>query len=155
MASIPASGGPDYSQFKESIEIPFSTSWDLDEVAPAIDILVNGKAVAKTFNAAGEVISKGAGLDSGSTIFAISKNLVPGFPIDPEKHGMKKGEVGYATSTTSWQGYWFTVTITFSDENGNTAKAQVEALIVDKENVHCSLHGHCLWKYRHRKKIHS
>ncbi|QDS75748.1 hypothetical protein FKW77_008525 [Venturia effusa] len=123
MASTPASGGPDYSQFTECIEIPFSNA---EGGTPAIDILVNGKEISKATTSDGKAV----GLDTGSTVFALSHDLVPDFPED--KQGLKTGEIGY-TSGTTWQGHWFPIKVTFDDKKGNTAIAEVSALVVDRE----------------------
>lgn len=126
MASTPASGGPDYSSFTESVEIPFSNDESIEGSTPAIDILVDGKVVSREKNPD----NKGVGLDTGSTAFVISDNLVDNFPKSPKEQGLKGGKIEYSTSGTQWEGYWFTITIVFDDKKGNTATAQVEALVV-------------------------
>jgi hypothetical protein len=122
------SGGPDYSQFKESIEIPFSNAGG-EGSTPAIDILVNGKEVSKATTSDKLAV----GLDTGSVIFAISDDLVDGFPEDPEEAKLEPGKVGYGTSPTKYEGFWYSIEVTFDDKKGKKAIAKVKALVVSWE----------------------
>jgi hypothetical protein len=119
--SSPASGCPDYSGFTDSIHIPF-TSEDAPGVTPAIDIEVNGKLIA------------GAGLDSGSTVFALSDELVPGF-AEADQSKLSQGSVSY-TNGRVWDGYWFRVSVTFEGTERNTATSEIDVLVVTKQTYH-------------------
>jgi hypothetical protein len=92
------SNSPDYSGFTKSLQIPF-TNEDEPGSTPAIAVAVNGVKI------------ENAGLDSGSSIFALGQNFVPSFQ---EKDKLRPGSVGY-TSGRLWEGYWYKATVTFQD----------------------------------------
>ena len=94
-----ASGCPNYSAFTDTIHIPF-TSKDEAGTTPAIAVEVNGIKI------------NNVGLDTGSTIFALSEKFVPAFTKLEHPETLKSGSVEY-WSGRRWTGRWFKVSVKF------------------------------------------
>jgi hypothetical protein len=119
-----ASGCPDYSAFTDSIHIPF-TSKDEAGKTPAIAVKVNGIEIDHP------------GLDTGSTIFALSEEYVPAFAEVENPETLKSGFVEY-TSGVKWTGRWLKVSVEFegTGEGGIgkvTAKSEIDVLVVTEQ----------------------
>ena len=120
-----ASGCPDYSAFTNTIHIPF-TNDDERVTTPAIAVKVNGIQ-----------IDDDPGLDTGSTIFALSEKYVPAFAKVENPEKLKSGLVEY-WSGRKWTGRWFKVSVEFegTGEGGIgkvKATSEIEVLVVTEQ----------------------
>lgn len=117
---MPSSEGPDYSRFTKSIHLAF-TNEDRRDSTPTVALKVNGNLI------------QNVGLDTGSTVFVLTQELVPDFPADPKAAGLAQGYVEYATSGVRYDGYWFSVTVTFEGIGGTTASSDLHVLVITHE----------------------
>lgn len=110
---------PTYAAFTESVRIPFTDSDSVDST-PSIAINVSGKVIPNV------------GIDSGSTIFALSDWLVPDFPEEQaeiDKLNLKPGEIEYV-GASKWKGYWFPVKVTFLNVDEALATSELDVLVI-------------------------